>query len=254
MEEDRQEACPPFYSREYFLSASAGAGEYRETQGTYLDAYKERVLRLAALEPGETVLGLGCGRGEVVLACLQAGCNVWGLDFSPDAIELTQNTVRTHYRTAQPRLRLVVADAALAAMPLAAFDCIITSDFVEHLLSEHLERVIGNVRLWLRPKERFVLHTSPSLGYMYFGQYVARLLELLQGKPVQPLESFEKQLSQGGHCNIQSVRSLRALLAGFPSARVWAEFSADEGALKAALNRLRLTPWLAYHLYAVATT
>ena len=87
--------------------------------------------------------------------------------------------------------------------------------------------------------------------YMLCGQFIARSLELLRGQRPAPLETFEGQLRLGGHCSIQSVRSLRLLLGSFENAHVWPEFSARGGALKEALNRLHLTSLLAHHLFAV---
>jgi 2-polyprenyl-3-methyl-5-hydroxy-6-metoxy-1,4-benzoquinol methylase len=206
------------------------------------------------MEPksNETILDLGCGRGELVLASLRAGCSIWALDFSRVAIRFTQDTVTRHAPEAAGRLQLVESDACSAQIPPETFDCVVTTDFVEHVLPERLGLVMDRAYSWLKPGGRFVLHTSPTRGYMYFGQFVARGLELLQLRRPARLETFSRQLEEGGHCNIQSVRSLRRSLLRFDRVQVWAEFSENKGLSKRLLDRLHLTPLLAHHLYAVA--
>ena len=43
-------------------------------------------------------------------------------------------------------------------------------------MRDRLAIVMTKVHAWLKPGGRFVIHTSPTLGYMLFGQYVARTL------------------------------------------------------------------------------
>jgi SAM-dependent methyltransferase len=249
---DWHEAPPEFYSRRYFLEASAGADAYRTQYGSALDYYRGRVLELARPVRGEVVLDLGCGRGELLLALLRAGCTTYGLDFSAEALDLTRQTIRQHADRCLSEPILLHQDAASADLPPATFDCILATDVVEHILPERLDSTFQRLRASLRPGGRLVIHTSPSVGYLAFGQYVARLLELSKGRRPHRLETLASQLRDGGHCNIQSVRSLRHALRHFPYLRVWAEFSRRQGFTRSALDRLRLTPLLAHHLFAVA--
>ena len=92
------------------------------------------------------------------------------------AIQLTRKTVKRHSPAALDRLHLVQSDACDANFPPASFDCVITTDFVEHVLQDRLVLVVQEGAVLLKPGGRFVVHTSPTLGYMYFGQFVARSL------------------------------------------------------------------------------
>src|SRR3954464_15738341 len=83
---------PETYDREYFLSNTCeGADEYHTGRG--LSALKARQVRHLEPRPGKAVLDLGCGRGEVLLACARAGARVAGIDYSAAAIEISRDTL-----------------------------------------------------------------------------------------------------------------------------------------------------------------
>src|SRR5215470_15161329 len=60
-------------------------------------AFRERMLRLAHLEPGESVLDVGCGTGSLAIAAKrqvgQTG-TVYGLDASPEMIARAEKKAR----------------------------------------------------------------------------------------------------------------------------------------------------------------
>ena len=55
------------YSGEYFLTAVEGHQEFRTSMGRRLSPRLMRALELADPRPGQRVLDIGCGRGEIVL-------------------------------------------------------------------------------------------------------------------------------------------------------------------------------------------
>lgn len=52
--------------------------------------WKRRLLSLAAIRPGQRVLDLACGTGDLARAASQAGARVVGLDITPRMIELAR--------------------------------------------------------------------------------------------------------------------------------------------------------------------
>src|SRR5918995_583992 len=88
----KQSIPPDVYDREYFLSEICeGWDEFREDRGVSFN--KRKQVELLAPAPGMRVLDAGCGRGEVALACARAGAEVAGVDYSPDAVEITRETL-----------------------------------------------------------------------------------------------------------------------------------------------------------------
>lgn len=76
---------------------------YRQ-QHAFVFGYGEAVVELLAPQPGERILDVGCGTGELTARIAAAGAEVVGIDLSPAMIEGA--------RAAHPRVRFDVADAA----------------------------------------------------------------------------------------------------------------------------------------------
>lgn len=76
---------------------------YRQ-QHAFVFGYGEAVVELLTPQPGERILDLGCGTGELTAHIAAAGAEVVGIDLSPAMIGSA--------RAAHPGLRFEVADAA----------------------------------------------------------------------------------------------------------------------------------------------
>ncbi|MDO4400281.1 MAG: methyltransferase domain-containing protein [Coriobacteriia bacterium] len=55
--------------------------------------YSEEFLRLAGLQPGETVFDMGCGAGALAIPCAERGHAVLAADFSPKMLERCRDGV-----------------------------------------------------------------------------------------------------------------------------------------------------------------
>ncbi len=53
-------------------------------------AVLERVFEWAAVQPGLSVLDLGCGTGNLTMRFVQAGCRVWGSDYSAEMLRIAR--------------------------------------------------------------------------------------------------------------------------------------------------------------------
>src|SRR5437867_4840975 len=52
--------------------------------------WKQRVLKLASVQPGDRALDLCCGTGDLALGLAQRGAEVVGLDFSAPMLEIAE--------------------------------------------------------------------------------------------------------------------------------------------------------------------
>ncbi len=99
-----------------------GVGRYERTAEKLLPA-AQVLLDAAALRPGERVLDLGCGTGNVALLAAAAGARVTAVDPSPRLLDVT--------RAAAQRMDLDVlceiGEAAAVPSPDASFDCLLSN-------------------------------------------------------------------------------------------------------------------------------
>ena len=209
---------PDVYDRDYFLSETCeGADEFLAGKG--LSPLKARQVAHLAPGPGRRVLDVGCGRGEVLLACARAGAEVAGIDYAQAAVEISRETL-----AGAPGAEVVQGDVARLPWPDASFDAVLSGDVIEHLVPADAEGMLREAHRVLRPGGRLVLHTAPNRLFLDYTWPVAR--QLLRaaghGDTVARLDHWIAW-SKDFHVNEQSLHGLRRSLrrAGFAAPRVW---------------------------------
>lgn len=107
--------------------------------------YGEDLLQLLNPQPGESILDLGCGTGQLTEKIAQAGAQVWGIDSAPGMIE----KARQNY----PHIRFDIADATNFQVE-QPFDTVF-SNAVLHWVKE-ADSAIASIHQSLKPGGRFV--------------------------------------------------------------------------------------------------
>jgi trans-aconitate methyltransferase len=79
------------------------AKQYQQRH-SYVFEYGQAVLDLLAAQPGERILDLGCGSGQLTAAIAESGASVMGLDASPEML----TEARAHF----PGIEFRLGDAA----------------------------------------------------------------------------------------------------------------------------------------------
>ncbi len=207
--------APDVYDETYFLSNTCeGADEF--TAGRGLSPLKRRQLAKLAPGPGTRVLDVGCGRGEVLLACAEAGAVVAGLDYAQAAVAISRDTV--------PAAEIVLGDVTALPWEEASFDAVLCGDVIEHLVPDDADAMLREIHRVLAPRGRLVLHTAPNRLFLTVAWPVARwpLLAAGHGDTVRALESWVAA-SKTYHAREQTLHGLRRALrrAGFAAPRVW---------------------------------
>ncbi len=107
--------------------------------------YGQDVVKLLAPQPGERILDVGCGTGQLTADIAKSGAEVMGIDYSPGMIATARKNC--------PELRFEVADAA--QLPFEnEFDAVF-SNAVLHWVRDQ-PGVVASVARALKPGGRFV--------------------------------------------------------------------------------------------------
>lgn len=211
---------PDIYDRAYFLSDTCeGADEFHRDRG--LSALKRRQVAHLAPAAGLRVLDLGCGRGEVLLACARSGAAVAGVDYARAAVEISRETL-----AGVPGADVRQGDVTALPWPDASFDRVLSGDVIEHLDPADGEAMLREAHRVLRPGGRLVVHTAPNRLFLELTWPVARwpLLWAGHGETVRRLEGWIAA-SKRYHVNEQTLYGLRRSLrrAGFDRPLVWVD-------------------------------
>jgi ubiquinone/menaquinone biosynthesis C-methylase UbiE len=209
---------PELYDRGYFLSNYCeGAEEFLDDRG--LSALKARQVALLAPGAGLRVLDAGCGRGEVLLACAQAGAHVAGIDYSPDAVAIANETL-SDIEGAE----IVHGSLEQLPWPARSFDRALLGDVIEHLDPPQVQRALAELRRVLVPGGVLLVHTSPNRLFLDWTWPAARpvLRALGFGSNVENMDFWISE-SKRYHVNEQTLHGLRRSLrgAGFVDVRAW---------------------------------
>lgn len=121
------------------------APEYDRDAG-YVSRLGEGVVDLLDPRPGERILDLGCGTGDLAAEISARGAEVTGADASPEMVARAAGKY--------PRLRFVIADARSLELDVGSFDAVF-SNAALHWVKE-ASRAIREVHRVLRPGGRFV--------------------------------------------------------------------------------------------------
>lgn len=119
-------------------------------------AFREEILRLATLRPGESVLDVGCGTGTLAIASKdQVGPSgsVYGIDASPEMI------ARARAKAIKRRVNVEFENAAAEVLPFsdARFDVILSTIMLHHLPRKVRQQAAREIRRVLIPGGRAVI-------------------------------------------------------------------------------------------------
>lgn len=98
---------------------------------------------LNRLEPGATVLDLGCGSGDPADVEIARWHQVTGVDISQVQIDLARQIV--------PAGNFIHGDAASVEFPAASFDGVVCFYALEHIPRAEHETLLRRIHQWLRP-------------------------------------------------------------------------------------------------------
>lgn len=127
------------------------------------DAKMELICQKLQLEPGMTVLDIGCGWGSLArYMARKYGCHVTGISLSHNQIEWArQRALEPDGPESPGRLTWILGDYRDLR---GEFDRIVSVGMFEHVGSKNYRRFFRTARALLKPRGLFLLHTIGSLS------------------------------------------------------------------------------------------
>lgn len=177
-------------------------------------AFREKILRLARLKPGESVLDVGCGTGSLaIVAKRHVGSTgiVKGIDASPEMI------ARAEKKAARARTEVPFQQGLAQALPFpdAQFDVVVTTVVLHHLSRHACEECATEMRRVLKPDGRLVVvDFAPRTQQKGFLSSLHRHGHVRLENIVANLEAAGLKLTESGALG---YRNLQFALARAPS-------------------------------------
>ena len=182
------------------------------TSGRNLPLRLQVSLDLAELQPGMKIVDIGCGRGEIVFHCAQKRCNVWGLDYSFQAVRIASDALKIVLSEEFKRFYVIQqSDARRIPLESSTIDRVFMLDVVEHLYPEELDEALGGAFRILKPGGLLIVHTIPNLWYYHFGYPVYRHFQALRGIKL-PTDPRKRWAYNHVHVNEQTPVRLKKTL------------------------------------------
>jgi len=253
------------YDEDYYETMAAGNYAYFcRNRGAALLPNRLRDLARVKLEPGMTVLDVGCGRGELCTYCALHGVNTIGIDWSDTPIAIGNKCIEDFHilDRAAGYISLICADGCRLPFASNTFHRVMSWAFLEHLEAWEAEVFIEETKRVLRPDGALVIGTHPNELPIRLAHGLLRPIanQLLHTKLPNYRERMAYEREEGGHLHLWSPFSLRRLLASAHMACYAGTFSEEYGnypslprCLRRMASRARwLSPFFANGVWAIA--
>lgn len=146
----------------------------------------EHILRKLNLQPGQTLLDIGCGWGELILTAARAyGVKALGITLSSEQLDRARERIQTEGLNDLVEVQLM----DYRELKGQTFDRVLSVGMIEHVGKEHLEEYVSTVHSLLKEGGVSLLHSITGYvgagtnswisKYIFPGGYIPSVQELV---------------------------------------------------------------------------
>lgn len=203
------------YDKEYFNGRYSQIEPGRISELESYDRIYKTSASLLELKKEDKVVDFGCGTGMMAIYLhIKFGCEVIGIDYSQDAIELAKENVREYDRVRggadEVPIQLMVSDITNLPM-FGNIKAVFLIDVVEHLYDEEIEALLEKIKGWCDKDIYIVIHTDNKL-YQKIIRPIADFIQVILGKNSLKKIKEDKKVENERHVNLTTVRALEKKL------------------------------------------
>jgi cyclopropane fatty-acyl-phospholipid synthase-like methyltransferase len=204
---------PDVYDEQYYETCCGGFEEWHASQGAQAAGIYHYALERAGFKPGEVLVDVGSGRGELLALAVKKGASrAVGIEYAEAAVRLAQKTLAAQGAEAA---EAIAGDARDLPVEDEMADLVTMLDVVEHLAPPELDAALREALRVLKPGGRLLVHTFPSRTLYDVTYRFQRNVKPWRRRtwPADPRLDVERLM----HVNEQTVPGLGAALkaAGF---------------------------------------
>jgi 2-polyprenyl-3-methyl-5-hydroxy-6-metoxy-1,4-benzoquinol methylase len=164
------------YDTNYYIYDNEGCHEYRLGLDNNIHPKFKQALDIAQPKEGDSILDVGCGRGELLYYCAKRGANGLGLDYSRAAIDIAQLTIRMLPAELQHLVKADVGDVAQYDLS-QKYDIIFMLEVFEHMNDSQLSQTFNKFNQILKDNGKIIV-TTPNYYYEKYLQPIKMFLDV----------------------------------------------------------------------------
>jgi len=183
-------------NKRYYQKYNRGYKEFIEGKSFHKIFYE--VLKLIKKWSKFQILDVGCGRGEVIYLAAKNGYRGYGIDNSPEAVNLSLRYKHLLSKKEKSNYIIKKMDAKNLKFKNGYFDTVLALDITEHLYDRELEEFLREANRVLCSNGKLIIHTPNSI-IMKPAIFIANLIGI-------------KLIMQDFHVNEKDIKSLEKIL------------------------------------------
>ncbi len=150
------------YDKDYYTKVCLGSSEFNQTHGKNLAGEVKELLSIIDVRKNDTILDIGCGRGDITINLGKRAKMAIGIDYSKDGITLANRAKKTFPDTIKKKIEFYEMNATKLDFDDNFFDKVIALDVIEHLNKQEMKKMMQEVKRVLKPNGIFFAHTGTN--------------------------------------------------------------------------------------------